>query len=84
MDPSTIFDVYGIEAQLGVLGLVLVLVDLIVGRGRHTGPATAVRLVAFGGLIGILAASFWAEPVIDNPWGQLDLFALFFNWMLTP
>lgn len=80
MDTTQFFTVFGTEAWLGLLALVLITVDLVVGRGRLTGPADMVRLVALGGLALILLQTFTLEPVADTlACGTLDAFAIFFK-----
>jgi NADH-quinone oxidoreductase subunit N len=80
LDTSQILNVFGIEMWLGVLALVLIVADLITGRGRLTGPADMVRLVAMGGLAVLLAYAFMLSPAEQaSSWGTLDTFALFFK-----
>jgi len=80
MDTTQFFTVFGTEAWLGLLALVLITVDLVVGRGRLTGPADMVRLCALGGLALILLQTFTLEPVADTlSCGTLDAFAIFFK-----
>ncbi len=80
MDTTQFFTVFGTEAWLGLLALVLITVDLVVGRGRLTGPSDMVRLVAMGGLALILLQTFTLEPVADTlACGTLDTFAIFFK-----
>jgi NADH-quinone oxidoreductase subunit N len=81
LDTSQIFSVFGTELWLGVLSLVLIATDLVTGRGRLTGPAEMVRLVALGGLAAILVHAFLLTPILDGPtdWGTLDAFALYFK-----
>jgi NADH-quinone oxidoreductase subunit N len=80
LDTSQIFTVFGIEAWLGALALTLIVVDLVTGRGRLTGPADMVRLVAMGGLAALLVYSFSVSPAEQtSSWGTLDTFALFFK-----
>ncbi len=79
IDTTGLMDVFAVEVQLGLLGLVLIAVDLITRKGRHSGPATMVRLICGLGLIAILAATWLADPVTDSSWGTLDSFAVFFK-----
>lgn len=79
IDTTSLMAVYGVEMQLGLLGLVLIAVDLITRKGRHTGPATMVRLVCGVGLVAILAGTWMAEPVSGSTWGVLDSFSFFFK-----
>ncbi len=79
IDTSQLFAIFGVESLLGLLGLVLIVTDLLVGKGRLTGPATAVRTLAFGGLVAIFAWSFVLEPGAEGALGTLDSFALFFK-----
>lgn len=79
IDTQQLVAVFGIEMWLGVLALLLVVFDLVSGRGRLTGPADVVRLLALGGLALILAYSFTLSPVQGDEFGRLDLFALFFK-----
>ena len=75
-----LFATFGTETLLGALALVLIAVDLIKGRGRMTGPAEAVRLTAFVGLIAILAHSFTLHPLAaGSAAGTLDSFAIYFK-----
>ena len=70
---------WGTEAWLGLLALALITVDLLKGKGRLTGPADAVRFVAFAGLLAILVHSFTLEPGATGGFGTLDAFALFWK-----
>ena len=80
IDTSQLFTVFGIEIMLGALALLLIAVDLFTGRGRLTGPADAVRLTAFVGLVAILAyAVFWLQPAHGSSFGLLDGFAIWFK-----
>lgn len=80
MDTTQFFTVFATEAWLGLLALVLIAVDLIVGRGRLTGQADMVRLCALGGLALILAQTFSLSPVADTlACGTLDAFAIYFK-----
>jgi NADH-quinone oxidoreductase subunit N len=82
IDTAQLFSVFGIEMGLGALALLLILVDLLRGGGRLTGPADAVRMTAWLGLLGLLAWSFVLEPLAqDAPAGVgvLDGFALWFK-----
>lgn len=77
---SQLFAIFGTETLLAVLALVLIAVDLLKGRGRMTGPAEAVRLTAFLGLIAILVHSFTLSPLEQAAGaGTLDAFALYFK-----
>ncbi len=78
-DAAALFSVYGIEAALAGLALLLIATDLLVGKGRLTGPADAVRLVAQLGLVGIAVWAFVQEPQPDQPFGMLDTFALYWK-----
>ncbi|MFT7464526.1 MAG: NADH-quinone oxidoreductase subunit N [Pseudohongiellaceae bacterium] len=80
MDTTQFLTVFSTEAYLGLLALVLIAVDLVVGRGRLTGPADMVRLCAVGGLTLILVQTFTLDPVADTlACGTLDAFAIFFK-----
>ncbi len=84
MDTSQIFTeisaVFGIEMWLGLLALTLIIVDLITGKGRLTGPADMVRLVGMAGLAALLVYSFSVSPNESAVgWGTLDSFALYFK-----
>lgn len=83
MDLSQLFPIFGIEAALGVLALLLIAVDLLKGRGRLTGPADAVRALAWVGLAGILVWACMLEPSRPGAGlvaaGTLDAFALWFK-----
>ncbi len=80
LDPNQIVSVFGVEMWLGVLAIALIVIDLVTGRGRLTGPADMVRLVAMGGLALLLVYSFSMSPeTAPTGWGTLDAFALFFK-----
>lgn len=79
MDTTALFSVFSTEIWLGLLALVVLLTDLLTGKGRLTGPADTVRLVALGGLALILVQTFTLEPAGDLGPGTLDGFALFFK-----
>jgi NADH-quinone oxidoreductase subunit N len=92
IDVAQLFAVYGLEMALGGLALLLIVVDLVLGRGRLTGPADAVRMTAWLGLLGILAWALVLEPLapaalslapsgVEAPAavGLLDGFALWFK-----
>ena len=79
IDPNQILSIFGTEAWLGLLALVVIGVDLVSGKGRLTGPAHAARLTAMAGLALILLHAFTLEPAAASGFGTLDLFALFFK-----
>ncbi len=80
MDSNQILSVFGVEAWLGLLALLLIAVDLVTGKGRLTGPADMVRLLAIGGLLAILVYAFLLDPeTAPTGWGTLDEFALYFK-----
>ena len=79
IDTASLFTVFAVEVQLALLGLVLIVVDLLLGRGRITGPATAVRLLAGLGLVAVFAGTLSAETELASTWGVLDGFSLYFK-----
>jgi len=81
IDTARLLDVFSTEVWLGVLALVLITVDLVVGRGRLTGPADMVRLLSLVGLALVLwhAVALDPLPEASGAWGTLDAFALFFK-----
>ena len=78
---SEFMSVYSLEFLLAALAMALLVIDLIIGRGRLTGPADLVRLVGLGGLAGLLVYSFvWMHPsAAESSLGQLDAFAIYFK-----
>src|SRR5262245_52450603 len=80
MDSTQILSVFGVEAWLGLLAVLLIALDLVTGKGRLTGPADVVRVLALGGLAAILAYAFVLQPeTAPTGWGTLDAFALYFK-----
>jgi NADH-quinone oxidoreductase subunit N len=76
---GALLSVFGIEAALAGLALLLIATDLLTGKGRLTGPADAVRLLA---QLGLLATLVWActlDPHPEQPFGTLDAFALYWK-----
>lgn len=78
---AELWSVYSIELLLAALALLMLLIDLVVGRGRLTGPADLVRLIGLGGVTGLLVYSlFLMEPGASaGAAGTLDAFALYFK-----
>src|SRR5262249_54527343 len=87
IDTHQLLATFGTEIGLGALALLLIAVDLLTGRGRLTGPAAAVRLTAFAGLLALLVLSFVQQPLAAAPAGAhpaalsgtLDTFALYWK-----
>ncbi|MCB9899106.1 MAG: NADH-quinone oxidoreductase subunit N [Planctomycetes bacterium] len=79
IDTTQLLAVFSTEVWLGALALLLILVDLVVGRGRLTGPADMVRMVALAGLAIVLWHTFTLEPNSGATWGTLDTFAIYFK-----
>lgn len=79
MNPAELFDIFGTEMLLAVLGLLLIVIDLLAGGGKLTGPSEKVRFATYLGLGLILVHAFTLEPIGDGQFGQLDAFALFFK-----
>jgi len=76
---TRLWETFGTEMLLGGLALLLIAVDLLKGRGRLTGPADAVRLTAFLGLLVILGHSLLLEPQAGTTFGTLDAFAIYWK-----
>jgi NADH-quinone oxidoreductase subunit N len=76
---GALFSVYGVEACLAGLALLLIAVDMLTGRGRLTGPADAVRLTAQVGLLAILVFAFMLKPHAEETFGSLDAFAIYWK-----
>ena len=86
IDTHQLLTIFGTEAGLGALALLLITVDLLKGKGRLTGPADAVRATAFLGLVALLVHSFLQQPVVASAaaaagpsLGTLDAFALYWK-----
>lgn len=72
--------VYSLEFYLGTLAMLLLAVDLVTGRGRLTGPADLVRLIALAGVSLLLIYSFAMSPESGaHAFGSLDAFAVYFK-----
>ncbi|MED5330963.1 MAG: NADH-quinone oxidoreductase subunit N [Planctomycetota bacterium] len=78
IDTTQLFAVFGTEAFLALLACAVVVVDLLWGKGRLTGPAEMPRLTAGLGLVAILLHSLGQSPE-SCAFGNLDGFALFFK-----
>lgn len=79
IDYESLMAVFSTEMWLGLLSLVLIGLDLVVGKGRLSGPADLVRTVAIAGLALVLVQTFVIEPVGEASWGTLDAFAIYFK-----
>jgi NADH-quinone oxidoreductase subunit N len=78
-DAGALFSVFGLEAGLAALAMLLIAVDLLTGRGRLTGPADAVRATALLGLSALLVWAFTMHPHGGEAFGLLDAFALYWK-----
>ena len=85
VDTTQILSIFGTEAWLALLALVVIGVDLLKGGGRLTGPATAARMTALVGLVLILVHTFMLEApeagseLAASTFGTLDTFAIVFK-----
>lgn len=79
IDSAQLLAVFSTEACLALLALLLIVVDLVVGRGKLTGPTDVVRMVGMVGLGLVLWQTFTLEPAEGTTWGVLDTFAIYFK-----
>ncbi|MGQ0552228.1 MAG: NADH-quinone oxidoreductase subunit N [Planctomycetota bacterium] len=84
IDTAQFGALFSVEIGLGALAVLLIVVDLLLGRGRLTGPADAVRLLASLGLIALLVHACRLEPLAESgtgavAYGTLDAFALYWK-----
>ena len=79
IDTTQLLATFSTEVWLGALALLLILVDLVTGRGKLTGPADVVRMAALGGLLLVLWHTFTLVPEAAGAWGTLDTFAIYFK-----
>jgi len=84
IDTQQLLAVFGTELGLGLLAVLLIIVDLLLGKGRLTGPADAVRITALVGLLALLAHSLSQHPLAEpaagaHAYGVLDTFALYWK-----
>jgi len=76
---TRLLEVFGTEIGLGLLAVLLIVVDLLKGKGRLTGPADAVRLTAFLGLIALMVHAFTLHPAAPGALGTLDTFSIYWK-----